>query len=156
MFAPASQAAFASGQLVMPQILTRIMVWLDRLRRTAQKSSERGGRIGRKHQAFANQKRVEPCVAKFREVIVGAQPGLADCDTVSGNPLDKFERGLDAQAKRLQIAIVDADDARFGGQSAIQLGGGMNFDERLHANFAAERDEVAKKFIAKRRDNQQK
>ena len=40
-----------------------------------------------------------------------------------------------------EIAIVDADDFGAGGEGAVEFGRGVNFDERLHFEFAAEVDE---------------
>src|ERR1700720_1787637 len=97
MLAPASTAALASGQLVIPQILTRIMAWLNRQRGAPEKNSQRRTGIRREHKAFADQKRVKPGVAKFREIVVSAEPGFADGDASIRDPLDKFERRLDAQ-----------------------------------------------------------
>ena len=55
-----------------------------------------------------------------------------------------------------KIAIVDADDASACGEGAIEFDLGMNFDERLHVEFPAESEQVPKKRIVKRGNNEQK
>src|SRR5580692_2401432 len=155
MSAPASQAALASGQLVMPQILTRIMASLIRKRRAAEKSSEGRRWIGREHETLADQKGVEAGGPESQEIVVRAESGFADYDASIGDALDEFEGGLDTQAESFQVAVVDADDVRSGGEGAIELSGGVDFHERLHADLAAERDEIAKKFIVERSNNEQ-
>src|SRR5579872_4786767 len=156
MSAPASQAALASGQLVMPHILTRIMSRLNRQRRAPEKSSKRRARIRREHQTFADEKRVEPGLAKFREIVMSAEARFADGHAGVRDTLDKFERSLDAQIQSLQIAIVDPDDAGICRKRAFEFGGRVNFDERLHFQLAAECDKVAQEFVMKSSNNQQK
>src|SRR6266481_7043000 len=140
MLAPASQAALASGQLVMPQILTRIMVCLDLQDGSSEKSSQRGRGIGREHETFADEKSVEAGVAEFGEIVVSAEAGLTDGDTILGDAFDQFEGGLDVQVQCFQIAIVDADDAGLGREGAVEFGGGVDLDQGLHPNLAAKRD----------------
>src|SRR5579864_2243336 len=147
MSAPASQAALASGQLVMPHILTRIMSWLNRQGRAPEKSYKCRTRIRREHEAFANQKSIKAGAAQLREIVVSAKPGLADGHARVWYTLDKFERCLDAQIQSLQIAIVDADDAGICRKRAFEFGGRVNFDQRLHFKFSPECDEVAKEFV---------
>ena len=104
---------------------------------------------------FADEKSVEAGDAEFGEVVVSAQTRFADGDAVVGNAVDQLEGSLDAQVESLQVAIVDADDAGAGGKRAVEFGGGVNLDERLHAEFAAESDQVAKKLVAESSDDQQ-
>src|ERR1700723_2119202 len=155
MSAPASQAALASGQLVMPQILTRIMSCLNRPRGPSEKSSECGRGIGRKHQAFADEKSVEAGIAEFGKIVVSAEARFADGDASLGDAIDQFERGFDAQLQGFQIAIVDPDDACICGERAVELGGRVNFDQRLHLQLASESDQAAKKFVRKSSDNKE-
>src|SRR6476646_3342330 len=131
MSAPASQAALASGQLVMPQILTRIMARLDRQRGPAEECSQGRRGIWREHETLADEKRVEAGVAESGEVVVGSQAGFAHGDAGVGNALDEFERSFHAQVQSLQVAIVDADDAGAGGERTIEFGDGVNLDERF-------------------------
>src|SRR6476646_1435446 len=107
MSAPASQAALASGQFVMPQILTRIMVGLDRQRGPAEEYSQGRRGIWREHETLADKKCVEAGVAESGEVVVGPQAGFAHGDAGVGNALDELERGVHAQVQSLQVAIID-------------------------------------------------
>jgi len=43
--------------------------------------------------------------------------------------------------------LFTPDDAGVRGKRAIKLGGGVNFHERLHAELAAKRDQIAQLFI---------
>ncbi len=95
----------------------------------------------------ADQESVKTGGAELHEIVVGAQTGFADGDAVVGNAADQFERSIYINGQRLQIAIVYTQDARPGGEGAIEFFAGVNFDERLHSNLAAKYDEVAKKRI---------
>ena len=59
------------------------------------------------------------------------------------------------RSRVFKIAIVDADNAGFSGEGAVEFSGCVNFHDRLHADLTAERDEVAKKFIAESGDDEQ-
>ena len=48
-----------------------------------------------------------------------------------------------ADGERLEVAIVDADDFRAGGEGAVEFLTGVDFDERLHLELAAESEEFA-------------
>src|SRR5271163_1702667 len=146
MSAPASQAALASGQLVMPQILTRIMAWLNRQRRTTKKGSQGGCGIRREHETLADEKSVETGASKFCKIVVSAQAGFADGNACIGDAFDQLEGGLDAQVQSFQVAVVDADDAGLSGERAVEFSGGVNFHDWFHADLTAESDEIAKKF----------
>src|SRR5580704_8435901 len=140
MSAPASQAALASGQLVMPQILTRIMAWLDRQLSPAQKICESRRGIGRKHKTFTDKKSVEACASEPDEIVVGAETRFADGHAAIWNALDQLEGSFDAEFESFQIAIIHADDAGFGRERAVELRGGVNFHNRFHLQLAAESD----------------
>src|SRR5690348_5648388 len=156
MFAPASHAALASGQFVMPHILTRIMSWSTQPCSRSQKGSERGAGIGRQHETLADKKSVEARTAELGKVIVRSKAGFADGDALLRYPFDQFEGGLHAHVQGAQVAIVYANDASAGGQRAIQLRSGMNLHERLHFQLASESQQLAKQFVTERGDNQQK
>src|SRR5437899_2065600 len=126
--APACAAASASAALVIPQILTRIMV-LRGGRRGAEQIRECRAGIGSQHQPRANQKGVEAGLTQLRELRVAADAGLADRDALVWNARNQLKRGLDADVECLEIAIVYADDARVGCQSAIEFLAGVDFDE---------------------------
>src|SRR6266850_156825 len=124
-------AARASAALVMPQILTRIMaIYLQRSQRRTEERGKRGDGIRRKHEMRANEESVKTGGAKLHEIVVGAQAGFADGD-------------------RREVAVVYADDAGAGAESAVELIGSVNLDERLHAQLAAQSDEVRKQRIFK-------
>ena len=87
---------------------------------------------------------------------MGAQAGFADGNAVIRNSADQFERCFDAHGERSEVAVVYADDAGAGGESAVELIGSVNLDERLHANLTAQGDEVAQQRIFKYRDDEEK
>ena len=103
-----------------------------------------------------DEESVEAGGAEFHEITVGAQARFAYGDAVVRNPADQFEGGFDADGERPEVAIVNPDDARAGGEGAVKFWGGVNFDERFHAQLAAQRDEVAKESVFKRGDDEQK
>src|SRR5207249_8141102 len=121
-------------------------------RSAGEKCSERGGGVGRKHQMRANEKGVETGGAKFDEILVRAQAGFADGDAMVRDAIDQFERSLDASRERLEVAIVDANDARACGQGPIEFSIRVHLDQRFHSKFSPEHDEIAKKVILKHSD----
>src|SRR5256885_2084935 len=150
-------AARASAALVMPQILTRIMaVYLQCSQRRTAERGKRGGGIRRKHEMSADEEGVEPGGLKLHEIVVRAQAGFADGDAIVGDPADQFEGCFDADGERFEVAVVYADDAGAASESAVELIGRVNLDERLHANLAAQGDEVAKQRIFKYGDDEAK
>ena len=126
----------------MPQIFTRtrgILILCGGA--CAEEFCESVAGIGGEHQGFADEKCVETGAAEADKVGVGGEAGLGDGDAVVGDFVDEFERGVEADFERFEVAIVDADDFGAGGESAVEFGLGVNFDERLHFQFAAEVDE---------------
>src|SRR5229473_379330 len=95
----------------------------------------------------ADKKSVKTGGAKLREIAVGAQSGFADGDAVVWNSADQFKRSIDVDAQRLQIAIVYTEYARAHSQRPVHFFRCVNFDERLHAQLAAQSDEVAEERI---------
>src|SRR4029077_9148224 len=93
---------------------------------------------------LADEECVEACFAEFLQVVVGAESGFADGDAIVGDAFDQFEGSLDADVERLQVAVVDANDAAARGDGTVEFIGRVDLDERLHAKFAAEGEEVAK------------
>src|SRR6266849_6567862 len=117
---------------------------------------EGGGGVGGLHEVFADEEGIEACGAEFDEVGAGAEAGFTDRDAFIGNVSDEFEGRFAADFESLQVAIVDTDDACGCGEGAIQFSGSVNFDERLHGEFTAEGDEVAKKLIVESSDDEEK
>jgi hypothetical protein len=91
---------------------------------------------------------MEASGAESGKIIVSAQAGFADGYAGIRDALDQLEGSLDAQVQGLQVAIVDADDAGFSGEGAVELCGCVNFHDGFHADLTAEGDEVAEKLIA--------
>ena len=91
-------------------------LWFNKesLTLTTEEGGERGGGVGREHEAGADEEGVVACVAKLEQFGVGADAGFADGDAVVGNFVDEFERSFYANVERFEIAIVDADDFRTG------------------------------------------
>src|SRR5216683_3339498 len=87
---------------------------------------------------FADEEGIEAGSAQANKIVVRAQAGFADRDTRIGNLVDELEGSFRAHGERLQVAVVYANDAGVCGQRAVELACGVNFDERLHAEFAAE------------------
>ncbi len=104
---------------------------------------------------FADEEGVEACAAKFLKIGVGAEAGFGDGEAVIGDVFDQLERSFHTHGEGFQVTIVYAEDAGLGGQSAVELCAGVNFDEGLHGEFAAEGEEVAQKRIVERRDDKQ-
>src|SRR5271166_5319346 len=117
---------------------------------------ECGGGIGSKHEMLADEKGVEARSAKLLKIGVGAKTGFGYREAVVGNVLDQLEGGFTAHREGFQVAIVDAEDAGIHSQRAVEFGAGMNFDERLHRDFAAKGEEVTQERIIERGDDQEK
>lgn len=115
-----------------------------------------GGGIGGLHEVFADEEGVETRGAEVLQVGVGAQAGFSNGEAVIRDFFDQFEGCLHPNRKRFQIAIIDADDARVSSQGPTEFAAGVNFDERLHLQFTAEREQVVKKRVRQRGDNQEK
>src|ERR1700757_2351758 len=113
----------------------------------------RGGIVG-EHQVLTDEEAVEARAAKVLKVGVGAESGFGDGETTVGNVLDELERGLHADGQGFQVAVVDADDAGSSGKSAVQFHLCVDLDERLHREFAAKNDEIVKKRVVERRDDE--
>jgi len=141
--------------LVTPQIFTRTTTRLLLPGRYAEELDERSGRIGSEHQVLANEKRVEAGFTKFLQIVVGAEAGFADGDAIVRDAFDQFERSLDADVERLEVAVVDTDDAAAYGEGAAEFLGRVNFHERLHSKLTAEGDEVAKRIVAQHGGHEQ-
>ena len=122
--------------------------------------NEEGGKrrcgIGREHEMRADEESVEACGAKLHEIVMGAQAGFADRDAVVWNAADQFEGCFDADGEGFEVTVVYTDDAGAGGERAVEFFGGVHLDERLHAQLAAQGDEVAKQRIFKYGDDQEK
>src|SRR4029077_8719128 len=73
-----------------------------------------------------------------------------------GNLVDQLEGSFRANAQRFQVAVVYAKDAGVRCECAIEFGCGVDFDERLHAEFATEGNQVAKLRIVQGCHNQEK
>src|SRR5258708_4430698 len=139
----------------MPEMCTRTATRLLLPGRGAEELDERGSRIGSEHQVLTDEKRIETGFLELLQVVVGAEAGFADGDAIFWDASDQFERSLDADVERLQVAVVDADDAAANGESAAEFLGRVNFHERLHSKFAAEGDEVAKLRVAQHSGHEQ-
>src|SRR6266404_8204176 len=85
-----------------------------------------------------------------------AQAGFTDHDTMVGNLVDQLEGRFGTDGQSLQVAIVHPQDAGVRGERPVKFSPGVNFDQRLHAKLAAERDELMELRIGKRSDNQEK
>src|ERR1700752_5326833 len=104
---------------------------------------------------FADEEGIETGLVEAKQIVVGAEAGFADGDTMVRDALDQFQRGFRANREGLQVAIVDAKNARIGREGAVELGLCVDFNERLHAEFAAKSDEFAELRVAKRGNDQQ-
>jgi len=104
--------------------------------------SEGGGGVGGEHEVLANEEGVEADGAELPQVLVGAQAGFADGEAIVRDVLDQIVRGLHAYREGFQVAIVHTEDARTGRYRASELFKRVDFDERLHAQFASESDQL--------------
>src|SRR5258708_34182558 len=127
----------------MTRIFTRTTTRLLLPGRGAEELDERGGRIGSEHQVLADEKRVEAGFVEFLQAVVGAEAGFADGDAIVRDAFDQFERSLDADVERLQVAVVDADDAAAYGAGAVEFLGRVDFHQLLHSKFTAKAYEGA-------------
>lgn len=116
---------------------------------------ESDGGIRREHEMFADEERVETRFAEADEIIISAETGFADGDAIVGNVRNEIERGLRRDLERFEVAIVDAEDASAGGEGTVELGAGVNLDERLHAKFAAEGEKVAELRVGERDNHEE-
>jgi len=103
---------------------------------------------------FADEKGVEARGAKLLQIGVSAQTRFGNGEAVVGNVIDQLEGGFPPHGESFQVAIVDAEDASFRGQSAVEFGASVYFNERLHGKFAAEGEEVAQERIFEHGDDQ--
>lgn len=115
---------------------------------------EGSGGIGSEHEVLADEEGVEADGAKILKISVSAQAGFGNGEAVIGNMLDQVVGSLHADIECFEVAVVDADDAGIGGESAIEFGAGVDFDERFHSEFAAESEKIAEKRIVEDGDNQ--
>ena len=104
----------------------------------------------------ADEEGVEPGGAKPLQAVVRTEAGFANGNAMVRDAIDQFKRSFDPSRERLEVAIVHADDARTGGERAVDFANSVDLDKRLHAEFAAECDEIAKKGILKHSDNEKK
>src|ERR1700704_3369796 len=104
-----------------------------------EQSSQRRSRVRLGHQMLADQERIKSRRTKTSQVFMRAQPGFTDGNAFVGDGLNQFIRSLDAHFEGAKIAVIHPEDARANGQRPRQLLAGMDFDERLHSKFAAER-----------------
>src|SRR5260370_1574367 len=104
----------------------------------------------------ADEESVKTSGAKSCEIAVCAQSGFADGDAVVRNAADQLERSMDVNAHRLKIAVVYPQNARTGCERAIEFFARVDLDQRLHADFAAQHDQVAKKPIVHSCNDEQK
>src|ERR1700688_2006819 len=77
------------------------------LRRRAEKIGERGRGIAREHEMFPDEESVEAGGAQAQQIVVRAQAGFANRDTMFGDAADQLERSFRADRERFQVAIVD-------------------------------------------------
>src|SRR6266403_2877626 len=105
---------------------------------------------------LADQESIEAGMAQAKQIVMRAQAGLADRDTMVGNLIDQLEGSFGTDGQSLQVAIVHPQDAGVRGERAIQFRPGVNLDERLHTKLSAERDEFMQLRISKRSNNQEK
>ena len=80
---------------------------------------------------LANQKCVVAGGPQLKEIVMRAQAGFADRDTMFRDALDQLEGSFRANGQSSQITIVHANDAGVRGESAFQLHVRVHFDERL-------------------------
>ena len=62
------------------------------------------------HQGFANEHGIDTCC--MQKIYIGSRsdPTLADYNTMIGDCLSQFEGMIEVGFKRVEIAIIDADD----------------------------------------------
>src|SRR5258708_22865722 len=104
----------------------------------------------------ADEESVKTGGVKFYEIAVCAQSGFADGDAVVRNAADQLERSIDVNTQRLKIAVVYPQNASTGCERAVEVFARVDLDQGLHADFAAENDQVEKERIVKRGDNKEK
>ena len=122
----------------------------------AEQIRERRGGIGREHKMFADEECVEANGTQAKKIIVCGQAGLAAGDTMLGNLLDQLAGSFGAHGQCLQVAIVHPEDAGARCKRAAEFGAGMNLNERFHAEWAAEGNELGELRIVQCGDNKEK
>ena len=104
---------------------------------------------------LADEECVESRGSQAREIGMRLKPDSTHCHTFIRNRLDQLFRCFNAHFERAQIAIVHAQNASPAVKARTSSSRSMYFDERLHSQFAAERQQLEQHLILEARDNQQ-
>src|SRR4051812_6940924 len=102
------------------------------------RSKQRGGRgsdVALAHQALADEVCLYPDPAEPAEIGRGEDAALADEDTLTRNEGRQAFADGKARLEAAQVAIVDADEARFELQGAPELGLIVHLEESVHAEI---------------------
>jgi len=125
------RAGFASSAGVGPigdaADFTRTTTRLLLPGRGAEELDERGSRSEASIRCSPMRNASKPASWSFCKSSWEAEAGFADGDAIFWDASDQFERSLDADVERLQVAVVDADDAAANGESAAEFLGRVNF-----------------------------
>src|SRR5262245_66350738 len=105
---------------------------------------------------LADQERVEAGRPQALELLARAQPGLADSNTIVRDGVPDLERSFRMDVQRAQVTIVDAQNTRARFRGARCFLASVDFDERLHAQVATEREQGTQLLILQNRYDQQK
>ena len=107
----------------------------------------RGGHVLLAHQAFADEKGVDPDRREPQAILVGEDATFGDDDPVlrdePGEVLAHRERSLEIA----QIAVVDADEPRLQRQGAGELMFVVDFDQHIHLEIMRRLVECARRVV---------
>ena len=103
-------------------------------------STAAGSRAGA-HELLAHERRVEAEGAPARSCAASRTPGFGDDEAVGRDLVAQPDGELGVVRERPQVAVVDADEPRVGGERGVQLARVVRLDERLEAEVEGRADE---------------
>src|SRR5579862_4976163 len=108
--------------------------------RPCEQTGERVCGIGMAHQAFTDQKGVEPGGAQPGDMVARGDAALRHTHDISWDAVDEFERSLHAHFKCSQVTIVHADrigaPLAQGFENAIELTHSVHLDQDVEGEIA--------------------
>ena len=104
---------------------------------------------------LANEKGVEARVHQAMDIFGAEDAAFAHLQDVGGNVFGERDGSIERDLERIQITVVDADQAGAGTQSPLELFGGVGFDQRGHAVFGGQFAKAAERVVIEDCDDQQ-
>ena len=131
--APSSTAASASSTRVMPQILISTgLIDFCSSAPAIQRSAASGSPAA--HQRLTDEESLVSRRLEALDVSPRAQAALGHQGRAGWSQFGHAQRGFQIDLESFQIAIVDADERGTQSRGALQLLGGVHFDQRVEMN----------------------